>query len=155
MHMTYCKPKQGRKGGGGWQVRDGNNKLPGAGTHWFGNGKYGGNSEARAAAVQYVKAHGGFTLRGHGANRHLQRNNKTGVTGIQLRWVQHHSEDVYLYVVASTIKGGRAYCTRRSLQKHGLLVALQYAVRARGLRGEEAARALAILRRTANTMMRG
>lgn len=154
-HMTYCKPKNGHKGGGGWQVREGNNKLPGAVTRWFGDGKHGGKCKAREAALQYVNAHGGLTLRGHVANRHLQRNNKTGVNGISLRWVQHSTEDVYLYVVTSKVIRGRPCCTRRSLQKHGIAPALQYAVSARGLRGEAAAQALATLRRAANKMMNG
>ena len=76
----------------------------------------------------------------------IQRNNRSGVVGVTLRWKQYGSDWQYLYACGCvTDAKGRQRAFGYSIQRHGLEGALRLAIARRGLQGAAADRALATL----------
>lgn len=115
----------------GFQVRVG----PRDATHtkFFAYRKHGGQRKAlaaaRAAEAALIEQFGAPTSR-TGARLRLAVNNSSGLVGVRPRCVVY-SDEPYLYFVASWSVKGRPCCTSYSAEKHGLLGALEMAMRKR------------------------
>jgi len=116
----------------GYQVRVGPRHA--ALTKFFAVRKHGGPRKALAAAraaesqlARQTEAPASRT----GARRQAPANNTSGVVGVRPRYVVF-SDVPYLYFVASWSVDGKPRCTSFSAEKHGLLGALELAMRRRG-----------------------
>ena len=115
----------------GYQVRVGPRHA--ALTKFFAVRKHGGPRRALAAAraaeaelAKQTEAAIGRT----GARRRAPANNTSGLVGVRPRYVMF-SDAPYLYFVASWSVNGKPRCTSYSAEKHGLLGALELAMKRR------------------------
>lgn len=115
----------------GYQVRVGPRHA--SLTKFFAVRKYGGVrkalAEARAAEVE-LRSSAEPTSPRVGPRHTAQANNTSGLIGVRPRYTLF-SDTPYLYFVASWSKGGKAYSTSYSAEKHGMLGALTLAMQKR------------------------
>lgn len=115
----------------GYQVRVGPRHA--SLTKFFAVRKYGGIrkalAEARAAEV-VMRDEAPPTSPRRGPRSTAQANNTSGLIGVRPRY-SLFSAKPYLYFVASWSKGGKAFATSYSAEKHGVLGALQLAMKRR------------------------
>jgi hypothetical protein len=124
----------------GFQVRVGPRHA--AVTKFFAVRKYGGVRKALAearAAESRLRETAPQPAPRTGPRKTRQVNNTSGLVGVRPRYTMF-ADTPYLYFVASWSKGGKAFCTSYSAEKHGTLGALQMAMerreKATGLRYE-------------------
>ena len=115
----------------GYQVRVGPRHA--SLTKFFAVRKYGGVrkalAEARAAEVAMQRNAPPPASRA-GPRKTAQANNTSGLIGVRPRYTVF-ADTPYLAFVVSWSKGGKAYCTSYSAEKHGLLGALKLAMEKR------------------------
>jgi hypothetical protein len=115
----------------GYQVRVGPRHA--ALTKFFAVRKYGGVrkalAEARAAEAAMQQSAPPAASR-VGPRKTAQANNTSGVVGVRPRYTMF-GDTLYLAFVVSWSKGGKAYCTSYSAEKHGMLGALTLAMEKR------------------------
>jgi hypothetical protein len=115
----------------GFQVRVGPRHA--ALTKFFAVRKYGGIRKALAearAAESVMREQAPPSAPRTGPRKTRQANNTSGVVGVRPRYTMF-AETPYLYFVASWSKGGKAFCTSYSAEKHGMLNALKMAMERR------------------------
>jgi hypothetical protein len=115
----------------GYQVRVGPRHA--ALTKFFAVRKYGGVrkalAEARAAETELQQTAPPAASRA-GPRKTAQANNTSGLVGVRPRYTMF-GDTPYLAFVVSWSKGGKAYCTSYSAEKHGMLGALKLAMERR------------------------
>jgi len=115
----------------GFQVRVGPRHA--ALTKFFAVRKHGGPrralAAARAAEAELVRRSAAMSGK-TGARRQVPTNNTSGLVGVRPRYVVF-SDVPYLYFVASWSVNGKPRCTSFSAEKHGLLGALELAMKRR------------------------